>query len=43
MCLRFPAELKEMAMIDVLAFAVFAVALATPLLVALMWGQLERV
>jgi hypothetical protein len=30
-------------MIDVLAFAVFAVALAIQFLVALMWGQIEKV
>jgi hypothetical protein len=28
-------------MLDLLAFAVIAVALATPLVVPLMWGQLE--
>jgi hypothetical protein len=44
MCRRFPASrhLKQKIMIDVLAFAVFAVALATPFLVSLMWGQIEK-
>jgi hypothetical protein len=29
-------------MLDVLAFSVVAVALATPFLVPLLWGQLEK-
>jgi hypothetical protein len=29
-------------MLDLLAFAVIAVALATPLVIPLMWSQLER-
>ena len=33
---------KEVAMLDVLAFSVVAVALATPFLVPLLWGQLEK-
>jgi hypothetical protein len=37
-----PAELRGMAMLNLLTFAAVAVALGMPLVVPLMWGQTEK-
>jgi hypothetical protein len=37
------ANLREMTMIDLMAFVVVAFALGTPGLVHLLWGQIEQV
>jgi hypothetical protein len=38
---RWPAKLKEKAMLNLLTFMVVAVALGMPLLIAQMWGPIE--
>lgn len=38
---RWPAKLREKAMLNLLTFMVVAVALGMPLLVAQMWGPIE--